>query len=86
MHIRDHRYAHLFEKPLDHRSIHIIGKASPYYAYAREGWCSKTKVEDYYLNPVVLTHEEGHCFPTMQPRAKEIYEILRKEIKATLEN
>ncbi|CAK9000855.1 unnamed protein product [Durusdinium trenchii] len=86
MHIRDHRYAHLFEKPLDHRSIHIIGKASPYYAYAREGWCSKTKVEDYYLNPVVLTHEEGHCFPTMQPRAKEIYEILRKEIKATMEN
>ena len=86
MHIRDHRFAHLFAKPIPHRSIHVFGKASPYYDYAREGWCSPTKVEDYYLDPVVLTHDEGHCFPTQQPRAKEIYDLLCKEIKAVMEN
>ena len=62
-------------------TIHIFGKASPFYLYAREGWCASKTVEEYYQDPMVLEHEEGHCFPMLQPRAKEIYDILCQEIR-----
>ena len=38
------------------------------------------RVEDYYEDPVVLLHEDGHCFPKA-PRAKEIYDVLSHEIR-----
>ncbi|CAE7213252.1 unnamed protein product, partial [Symbiodinium natans] len=80
MHIRDWRYVELFETPVAHPSIHVFGEKSPYYSYAREGRCSSKRVEDYYENPLVLTHSEGHNFPTQPPRSTEIYGIVREQI------
>ncbi|CAJ1448886.1 unnamed protein product [Effrenium voratum] len=77
MHIRDRRYSHLFPSPLPHPSIHVFGKSSPYYDYAREGWCSDRRVEEYYADPLVLTHEEGHNFPSK----KDIYSRISSEVK-----
>jgi len=80
MHIRDKQYFDLFEKKSPHPTIHIFGKASDYYTYSREGWCGHKPVEEYYENPLVFTHEEGHQFPFQQPRAKEIYEAVAAEM------
>merc|ERR1711879_349672 len=79
MHIRDEAYFDLFETHCPHPTVHIFGKKSDYYAYAREGWCGSKRVEEYYENPLVLTHEEGHQFPMQQPRAKEIYDRVAAE-------
>eukprot|EP00435_Cladocopium_sp_Y103_P059443 s859_g21.t1 len=75
------KVAKLRQRLEEEGTIHIFGKASPFYLYAREGWCSSKKVEDYYRDPKVLLHQEGHCFPVLQPDAKEIYELLCQEIK-----
>lgn len=80
MHIRDEQYFHLFESKSPHPTIHVFGKASPYYTYSREGWCGSKPVEEYYDNPLVFIHEEGHQFPFQQPRAKEIYEAVAAEM------
>ncbi|CAE7945018.1 unnamed protein product [Symbiodinium sp. KB8] len=80
MHIRDQRFVELFETPVKHPSIHIFGETSPYYAYAREGRCTTKRVEEYYENPLVLTHAEGHNFPTQPPRSTEIYTIVKEQI------
>eukprot|EP00408_Alexandrium_pacificum_P041564 CAMPEP_0171248444 /NCGR_PEP_ID=MMETSP0790-20130122/49024_1 /TAXON_ID=2925 /ORGANISM="Alexandrium catenella, Strain OF101" /LENGTH=104 /DNA_ID=CAMNT_0011715905 /DNA_START=11 /DNA_END=322 /DNA_ORIENTATION=- len=76
MHIRDEAYFDLFATKSPHPTIHVFGTASDYYDYAREGWCGSKRVEEYYEDPLVLTHGEGHQFPMQQPRAKEIYDCV----------
>jgi len=81
MHIRDERFFHLVEAKSRHPTVHIFGKADEYYHYARDGFGTAPRVqEEYYENPVVLTHEQGHMFPTEEPRAKDIYDGVTKEI------
>ena len=59
----------------------FLARPHPTICTPREGWCSSKKVEDYYQDPKVLLHQEGHCFPMLQPDAKEVYEVLCQEIK-----
>lgn len=80
MHIRDEAYFDLFSSKSPHPTVHVFGRSSDYYHYAREGWCSNRRAEDYYENPLVLEHDEGHCLPTQQPRAKEIYRAVAEEL------
>ncbi|CAE6912420.1 unnamed protein product [Symbiodinium sp. CCMP2592] len=79
MHIRDKEFMHLFETPLPHPTVHVFGKEDEFYDYGRDGFGYKPQ-EEYYIDPVILTHEEGHQFPTKQPRAKQIYDRVAAEI------
>ena len=37
-------------------------------------------LQEYYVDPVIFTHSEGHAFPTQPPRAREIYDRVAAEI------
>ncbi|CAJ1367305.1 unnamed protein product, partial [Effrenium voratum] len=79
MHIRDTDYMHLFETPSTHPTVHVFGKQDEFYDYGRDGFGYKPQ-EEYYVDPLIFTHEEGHSFPTKQPRAKQIYDRISAEI------
>merc|ERR1712187_361044 len=80
MHVRDKRYFHLFDKPLTgHPTVFVYGREDEYYEYARDGFGNKPQ-EEYYENPLVLTHNQSHEFPTIMPRAKQIYDKVCAEI------
>lgn len=79
MHIRDKRYFHLFDKKSPHPTIQVYGKSDEYYEYGRTGFGIKPQ-EEYYVDPVVLVHEQGHEFPTAMPRAKKVYDTIVAEI------
>ena len=81
MHIRDEAYFDLFEQVVPHPTVHVFGTASDWYRYAREGWCSPRTAEEYYEDPLVLTHDEGHQLPFQQPRAREVYEAVVAAIR-----
>lgn len=36
--------------------------------------------QEYYVDPLIFTHDEGHSFPTQPPRAREIYDRIAAEI------
>jgi len=74
MRVRDNRYRKLFEKPLAVPSVMVFGRKDEFYDYGRRSQ------EDLYENPLILEHDEGHKFPTQQPRAKEIYEKVKEQI------
>jgi hypothetical protein len=57
----------------------VYGKEDEYYEYAKDGFGNKQQ-EEYYENVVSLTHDQGHEFPTAQPRAKQIYDKVTAEI------
>eukprot|EP00439_Symbiodinium_sp_Y106_P057641 s932_g8.t1 len=59
MHIRDKEFMHLFETPLPHPTVHVFGKEDEFYDYGRDGFGYKPQ-EEYYVDPVILTHEDGH--------------------------
>ena len=37
-------------------------------------------LQEYYVDPVIFSHSEGHAFPTQPPRAREIYDRVAAEI------
>jgi len=75
MHVRDRRWQHLVDTPskAQHPTVFINGKADGYYDYAQDGFGCGSSQEEYYQNPLVLSHDQAHEFPTLQPRAREIY-------------
>lgn len=79
MHIRDQDYMHLFETPSPHPTVHIFGKADEFYDYGRDGFGYKPQ-EEYYEDPLIFTHEEGHNFPTQPPRSRQIYSRVASEV------
>mmetsp|Transcript_10082 Transcript_10082/g.25258 ORF Transcript_10082/g.25258 Transcript_10082/m.25258 type:complete len:591 (-) Transcript_10082:52-1824(-) len=79
MHVRDKDYFHLFENKLDHPTIQVFGKLDEYYDYGRDGFGNKPQ-EEYYVDPIVMTHEQSHEFPTEMPRAKQIYDRVSAEV------
>ena len=36
--------------------------------------------QEYYVDPLIFTHPEGHSFPTQPPRAREIYNRIAAEV------
>eukprot|EP00931_Biecheleriopsis_adriatica_P052006 TRINITY_DN30206_c0_g1_i1.p1 TRINITY_DN30206_c0_g1~~TRINITY_DN30206_c0_g1_i1.p1 ORF type:complete len:568 (+),score=118.95 TRINITY_DN30206_c0_g1_i1:39-1706(+) len=79
MHIRDEDYLHLVETPSPHPTVHVFGKADEFYDYGRDGFGYKPQ-EEYYADPLILLHDEGHQFPTQQPRARQVYSHVADEI------
>lgn len=79
MHIRDKDYMDLFDTPSPHPTVHVFGKADEFYDYGRDGFGYKPQ-EEYYVDPVIFSHSEGHAFPTQPPRAREIYDRVAAEI------
>jgi len=79
MHIRDKTYFDLFDTKSSHPTVHVFGKEDEYYEYARDGLGNKP-MEEYYEKPTVLTHDQGHEFPTAPPRAKQVYDKVCHEI------
>eukprot|EP00441_Pelagodinium_beii_P020531 CAMPEP_0197678414 /NCGR_PEP_ID=MMETSP1338-20131121/89969_1 /TAXON_ID=43686 ORGANISM="Pelagodinium beii, Strain RCC1491" /NCGR_SAMPLE_ID=MMETSP1338 /ASSEMBLY_ACC=CAM_ASM_000754 /LENGTH=85 /DNA_ID=CAMNT_0043259353 /DNA_START=38 /DNA_END=292 /DNA_ORIENTATION=+ len=79
MHIRAEDYFNLFHVASPHPTVHVFGKEDEFYAYGRDGFGNKP-MEEYYVDPLVLVHEQGHQFPTAQPRAKQIYDRVAAEI------
>eukprot|EP00747_Dinoflagellata_sp_TGD_P084370 gnl/TRDRNA2_/TRDRNA2_162485_c0_seq3.p1 gnl/TRDRNA2_/TRDRNA2_162485_c0~~gnl/TRDRNA2_/TRDRNA2_162485_c0_seq3.p1 ORF type:complete len:115 (+),score=26.54 gnl/TRDRNA2_/TRDRNA2_162485_c0_seq3:42-386(+) len=80
MHIRDSRYHVLFDKKAKQPTVLVFGQKDEYYKYAKEGWCGDKPIANYYENPLVLEHGEGHQFPSQQPHANEIYQQICAEI------
>uniref|UniRef100_A0A7S4RP02 Serine hydrolase domain-containing protein n=2 Tax=Alexandrium monilatum TaxID=311494 RepID=A0A7S4RP02_9DINO len=74
MRVRDNRYNELFEKPLSVPAVMVFGRQDEFYDYGRKSQAAL------YEDPVVLEHDEGHRFPSKQPRAKEIYEEVTVQI------
>jgi hypothetical protein len=79
MHIRDKDYMHLFDTPSPHPTVHVFGKEDEFYEYGRDGFENKPQ-EEYYVDPLVMTHAQGHMFPSDQPRAKQIYDRVAQEV------
>jgi len=79
MHIRDQEYMDLFDTPSPHPTVHVFGKADEFYDYGRDGFGYKPQ-EEYYVDPLIFTHPEGHSFPTQPPRAREIYNRIAAEV------
>jgi len=74
MPVRDPRFARLFETPLTVPSVHIYGRQDHLYEYG------KASQQATYVDPVVLEHDEAHKFPTRQPRCKEVYDEVLREV------
>eukprot|EP00933_Yihiella_yeosuensis_P053285 TRINITY_DN5149_c2_g1_i3.p1 TRINITY_DN5149_c2_g1~~TRINITY_DN5149_c2_g1_i3.p1 ORF type:complete len:303 (+),score=52.32 TRINITY_DN5149_c2_g1_i3:59-910(+) len=74
MRVRDNRYRRLFEVPLDVPSVMVFGRQDEFYDYG------KASQVELYKDPIILEHDEGHRFPSQQPRAKEIYEEVVKQV------
>eukprot|EP00930_Biecheleria_cincta_P005953 TRINITY_DN106916_c0_g1_i1.p1 TRINITY_DN106916_c0_g1~~TRINITY_DN106916_c0_g1_i1.p1 ORF type:complete len:586 (+),score=114.02 TRINITY_DN106916_c0_g1_i1:49-1758(+) len=79
MHIRDKDYMNLFDTPSPHPTVHVFGKEDEFYDYGRDGFENKPQ-EEYYVDPLVMTHGQGHMFPSDQPRAKQIYDRVAQEV------
>jgi len=75
MRVRDSRYHDLFKEKLPTPTVMVFGKQDEFYDYGRQSQVSM------YEDPVILEHDEGHKFPGKQPRAKEIFERVVKEIR-----
>ena len=55
--------------------------ASRYYIHAcRWSRCSVTRSEEYYVDPLIFRHEEGHAFPSQPPRARQLYDRVAAEV------
>jgi len=77
--VRDDSYAEPFVNvKFSHPTIHVFGRMDEYTYYARTG-AGRKAGEDYYENPLILEHNEGHKLPSVEPRAKEIYERIKTE-------
>eukprot|EP00927_Polykrikos_kofoidii_P027123 TRINITY_DN2397_c0_g4_i1.p1 TRINITY_DN2397_c0_g4~~TRINITY_DN2397_c0_g4_i1.p1 ORF type:complete len:261 (-),score=45.69 TRINITY_DN2397_c0_g4_i1:160-942(-) len=60
-----------YHTPLDIPTVMVFGRSDVYYEFG-------TRVQVYqYKDANILEHEEGHKFPTRQPRANEIYEAVK---------
>mmetsp|Transcript_104377 Transcript_104377/g.280399 ORF Transcript_104377/g.280399 Transcript_104377/m.280399 type:complete len:530 (-) Transcript_104377:90-1679(-) len=79
MHLRDRAFLPLFETRSPHPTVHVFGKRDEYYDYGRDGFGNKPQ-EEYYVDPVVLTHDQSHELPTSAPRARQIYDRITTEI------
>jgi len=81
MHVRDRAWQHLVETTpkSTHPMVLVYGKADEYYDYARDGFGSMP-CEEYYENPLIMTHDQSHEFPTTQPRANQIYNTVIDQI------
>jgi len=66
MRVRDNRYRELFETPLRVPCVMVFGRKDEFYDYGRKSQAAL------YEDPVILEHDEGHKFPQLPPRAKEI--------------
>lgn len=74
MRVRDERYRRLFEPPLALPCVMVFGRTDEFFEYGRASQL------ELYEDPVILEHEEGHRFPSRQPRAKEIYQEVARQV------
>eukprot|EP00747_Dinoflagellata_sp_TGD_P208417 gnl/TRDRNA2_/TRDRNA2_81905_c0_seq1.p1 gnl/TRDRNA2_/TRDRNA2_81905_c0~~gnl/TRDRNA2_/TRDRNA2_81905_c0_seq1.p1 ORF type:complete len:558 (-),score=138.19 gnl/TRDRNA2_/TRDRNA2_81905_c0_seq1:50-1669(-) len=92
MPIRDDDYrAPLEKKKADHPIIFVFGRNDEYYCYGRSGsGCvfgpyfgqrGCLPGEEYYEEPIVMLHEQGHSMPQTQPRQGEIFTRIVAEMK-----
>jgi len=65
----------LLSTPLSIPSIMVFGQADPVYAL-------KQLQIDSHEEPLILEHDEGHKFPSVMPRAAEIYKVIRTQLVA----
>jgi len=61
----------LTKEKVKHPTVMVFGKTDEYYYYQRTA-AGRTPPEDYYEDPVVMEHNDGHQLPATQPRAAEI--------------
>mmetsp|Transcript_86571 Transcript_86571/g.222994 ORF Transcript_86571/g.222994 Transcript_86571/m.222994 type:complete len:587 (-) Transcript_86571:29-1789(-) len=80
--IRDDRLAAPFQAmKAPHPTAHVFGRSDEYRFYQRTA-AGRKAPEDYYENPTVLEHAEGHQLPSPgNPRSKEIYERIVAEMR-----
>jgi len=80
MHVRDKRYFEWFDGPkLKHPTVMVYGTEDEFYDYSKDGFGNKPQHE-YYEDPIMMEHGQDHVFPTVNPRAKEIYDRCVAEI------
>mmetsp|Transcript_96928 Transcript_96928/g.312959 ORF Transcript_96928/g.312959 Transcript_96928/m.312959 type:complete len:591 (+) Transcript_96928:67-1839(+) len=79
--IRDDTAAEpLVQKKVPHATVMVFGKTDEYHHYQRTA-AGRKAPEDYYEDPVILEHPDGHQLPSTQPRAGEIFARIVEEAR-----
>eukprot|EP00408_Alexandrium_pacificum_P062365 CAMPEP_0171178484 /NCGR_PEP_ID=MMETSP0790-20130122/12774_1 /TAXON_ID=2925 /ORGANISM="Alexandrium catenella, Strain OF101" /LENGTH=591 /DNA_ID=CAMNT_0011643405 /DNA_START=81 /DNA_END=1856 /DNA_ORIENTATION=+ len=60
------------KEKVKHPVVMVFGKTDEYHYYQRNA-AGRVPAEEYYEDPVILEHNDGHQLPATQPRAAEIF-------------